>query len=307
MDLDFSEDQIEQNKDKTNLGVEVDFVGANYDRYRTAWEAFTSSQPESAEVSDWADRIDFGEKVNFCDSQLSPTECRQILSRMPSILVSLSKLKEVESLSLVPVPKFDEEGNLDLTDGPDWTDVGEFPKENQHPERVLIGMSTGSKIFQTPIPESVSTDAEARKMYQRHVFAHEFFHTVDYPLRVKGNRETTEANRQVIQFIATDGQLFTFQDWWSNFEHLMCKKGITPPSIYASSYDSSLNSETRDADYDTFQTAVAEQVCESFVAYYLNILPNEEGYDDFKSAKPELWALIDELVNAQILTDSECS
>lgn len=296
-----STDAIEANKEKTNLGVEVGFVGANFERYSDAWKAFFRSKPEFPEVVGWAEAINFGEEINFCESQLSPDECGEILSRMPRVLVSLSKLKEVKSLPFVPVPKFDAEGNLDLSDKPDWTNLDDFPKPNQHPQRVLIGMSTGPEIFQTPIPQSVSTDTEARKMYQRHVFAHEFFHTVDYPLRAKGDREATEANRQAIQFIAADGQLFTFQDWWGEFECLMCDKGTTPPSIYASSYDSSLNWETRDADYDTFQTAVAEQICESFVGYYFNLLPNEEGYDDFKAAKPELWAMIDRLVTATLI------
>lgn len=303
MDLDFPEDQIEQNKDKTNLGVEVGFVGANYDRYWNAWEAFSRTKPDSIEVANWAEEIDFGEKVNFCESQLTPAECVKILSCMPIVMRQLSKLKKVQSYAFVPVPGFDENGNLD-TRKVEMVFVDDFPREQDHPERVLIGNSDGVKIRQTPIPSSVSSDVEARKMYQRHVFLHEFFHTIDYPLRVEGDREASEANRQEVQLIAVDGQLFTLQDWWYKFECLMCDQGITPPSIYASSFDLSLNWKTKESDYDTFQQAVAEQICESFVGYYFNLLPNEEGYDDFKEAKPELWALIDKLVNAQLLTDS---
>lgn len=76
--------------------------------------------------------------------------------------------------------------------------------------------------------------------------------------------------------------------------------GVQPPSIYASSYESSLNKETKNADYHAFQQAITEQICERFVGYRLDILPNHDEYDSFRVARLKLWELIDLLVRSRL-------
>ena len=94
----------------------------------------------------------------------------------------LSHLKTVKAYDIVPVPGFDDDGNLDPKQVQTMS-TAEFLESDHHQSRVLIGNSNGPQISQTVIPEGVSNDTEARKMYQTHVFLHEFFHTIELPLK----------------------------------------------------------------------------------------------------------------------------
>jgi hypothetical protein len=140
----------------------------------------------------------------------------------------------------------------------------------------LVGVSTGEKIYPTPIPISVSEDKRAVYLYQIHVFLHEFFHTIEL-LR----RKPEEKSKILLE---VDGQNFTFNDWWLAFEELILS-GIEPQCVssYANTYFDDLNQESKSADYDKFTIALAEQICETFVAYQFGIISNNEGWKNFKS------------------------
>lgn len=301
-----SEPDIEANKDKSDLSVEVGFVSANFERYEGAWNDFMNKTSDP-EARSWGDSLDFD--LGDCLHRMpEPAEALEILGRMPKVLRDLSALKTTAYYDWVIIPKFDDTGNFN--GGVEQVYFTDFPREGDHPSRVLVGSSNGNQINQTHIPESVSTDLEARKMYQRHVYMHEFFHTAEYLLRYdkdENNKftpktgEAAEKSRQSVQLISAEGELFTLHQWWEAFEALCTEENYTGPSIYASVYEDDLRTEVRDLDYTKFQTALVEQMCEAFVGHQLGVLPNEEGYDDFKQAKPELWALIDKLVKAELL------
>lgn len=190
--------------------------------------------------------------------------------------------------------------------------VEEFPREQDHPSRILVGASSGDVIYPTPIPASVSENERAVFLYQVHVFLHEFFHTIDYP-----RRDPSVRGKVVLE---VDGDQFTFQDWWEAFEQLLLSGAEpNPVSSYANVYSDSLNQETKSNDPRKFAQAVAEQICETFVAYQLGIISNDEGWTDFKAesfgnqkqygkqilktapAANLKWVLMDKLCRARVI------
>lgn len=308
-------EKIEKNKDKLDLKPNIDFVSQHKDTYETGLARILEREP-SPEAQEWIDGIEFIGEQDIVDPQVHPEDVRKILSVMPGSLIKLSKLKTVSyhtfgNPRVIPVPGFDDDGNLDqrkITLAP----VDEFPGPGEHPSRVLVGVSTGDVIYPTPIPESVSKDKAAVYLYQTHVLMHEFFHTLDYP------RRNPEARAGIL--LETDGGQFTFQDWWKEFEELILSgKEPKPVSNYASTYEDSLNQEFAEQDYKKFSSALAEQICESFVAYQLGIISNREGWKNFRSesfgneeqkdkfqqnkAKSAnlKWELIDRLCRAKLL------
>ena len=137
-------------------------------------------------------------------------------------------------------------------------------------------------------------------MYQQHVLLHEFFHTVEIA------RRSNEQRANIL--LETDGTQFTLQQWWTEFEQFVLDQrgldqGEKPVSRYAAGYEHQLNATVRDSDNAVFTHALAEQVCESFVAYQQNIIPNDEGITDFKTHWPETWRQMDKLCRAKLIRE----
>lgn len=271
-------EKIEKNKNKFDLKPNIDFVSQHKEVYEEGLANILEREP-SVEAQEWVNGLEFVGEQDIVDPQVHPEDVRRVLSSMPEVLIKLSKLKTISyhtfgNPRVVPVPGFDNDGNLDqrkITLAP----VDEFPAPGEHPSRILVGVSTGDVIYPTPIPESVSKDKTAVYLYQAHVLMHEFFHTVDYP------RRNPETRSEIL--LEIDGERFTFQDWWKEFEDLILSgKEPGPVSNYASTYESSLNREFAEQDYKKFSSALAEQICESFVAYQLNIISNRDDWTDFR-------------------------
>jgi len=226
-------------------------------------------------------------------------------------------LKEVSyhtfgNVKKVPVPGYDDDGNLD-TSKVELVPVDEFPRPIDHPTRILVGVSNGTQIFPTPIPPTISKNPEAIKMYQIHVFLHEFFHTLDYKRR-------SPEERSKIQ-LEVDGQKFTFQEWWSAFEELILS-GVEPGAIssYAETYSHQLNQGFAGENEKKYTNAIAEQICETFVAYTLGIISNNQGWNNFQNesfgnvtqlekylkgdapAANLKWVLMDKLCRAEVIS-----
>jgi hypothetical protein len=289
---------IERNKNKLDLKPNIDFISKNRDKFKQGHKAILERKPsESAEK--WAEKIQFIGAEDFVMPQLSPQEIKEILSRMPDVLIALSKLKTISyhfadsGRHLLPIPIFNPEGNfkgqvcaVDPADFPrksdkeykvykwekkdrGWTFSGnnEIAMENDHPSRILVGCRIGETIYPTPIPKTVSEDERAVYLYQVHVLLHEFFHTI----------EKSEI------LLETDGEQFTLEDWLQDWENLILS-GKEPKCVssYAETYSDDLTRETKTKDYEIFFHALNEQICESFVAYQLGIISNDEGWTDFK-------------------------
>ncbi|MEK7461408.1 MAG: hypothetical protein AAB647_04325 [Patescibacteria group bacterium] len=271
-------EKVEANKDKLDLKPNIDFVSANIDKFETGLDSIYQREPDEDSKA-WSEGIAFGGTDDIVSPQVSSDECKQILARMPKSLIEMSKLETVDyhtfgNVRVIPVPGFNEQGNFDSSKV-QLVPVSEFPRKGDHPSRILVGVSNGTKIYPTPIPKSVSEDERAVYLYQVHVLLHEFFHTVDYP------RRSPEDRSKIL--LEVDGQQFTFQDWWMAFEELILS-GNEPQCVssYANTYFDDLNQETREIDYKKFTHALAEQICETFVACQLDIISNDEGWTDFK-------------------------
>jgi hypothetical protein len=268
------DERIEKNKDKLDLKPNIDFVSRHIDLYEKAVGSISKREPSPSSL-DWASKIEFVGDQDIVDPQLSSEDCRQLLSRMPEPLIQLSKLQTISYLKVIPVPGYDDQGNFDdkkVKSVP----AKDFPRPNDHPTRILVGISDGKAIYPSPIPKTVSTDERATYLYQAHVLLHEFFHTIDYP-----RRDPKERSKILLEM---DGNCFSYQDWWNAFEKLILK-GIEPVCVssYANTYTDHLTSETKAKDFEKFTDALAEQICETFVAYQLNIISNDDEWTDFRS------------------------
>lgn len=282
---------IERNKDKLDLKPEIEFV-ARYFHIYTQGLSDLLDKPVTEESQRFADSVEIIGLESIIGPQVSPDETRRILSVMPESLRQLSKLSSVQYEGCIPVPIYDEEGNFS---GKAYiVDPDEFPRSGEHPSRVLVGRSNGHTVFPTPIPKSVSANEEAVKMYQVHVFLHEFFHTIDYP------RRDSEKRRAVL--LECDGSQFTLQDFWEEFEKLYLREDRKFVSRYAATYADKLNQRTRSDDPARFSSAIGEQVCESFVGYMLGIISNDNDCANFRCGHPEEYQLIDKLCRAKVLT-----
>jgi hypothetical protein len=147
------------------------------------------------------------------------------------------------------------------------------------------------------LPSTAYKDAEAARLYQQHVLLHEFFHTVEIPIRDRESRTNI--------LLETDGTQFSFQQWWEEFELFILDRFEKPVSRYAAGYEHDLTKAIQDSDNKAFTHALAEQVCESFVAYQQNIIPNDDGLTDFKANWPRTWGLMDKLCRAKIIKKSD--
>jgi hypothetical protein len=312
-------EKVEANKDKLDLKPKIDFVSKNKYKFQKALDTIYRREPDPDSKA-WSEQVAFSGTDDIVFPQVSPKECRKLLARMPKSLIEISKLETIDyhtfgNIRVIPVPGFNEQGNFDSSKV-QLVPVSEFPRAEDHPSRILVGVSNGTKIYPTPIPKSVSKDERAVYLYQVHVLLHEFFHTVDYP------RRSPEDRSKIL--LEVDGQQFTFQDWWMAFEELILS-GNEPQCVssYANTYFDDLNQETREVDYKKFTHALAEQICETFVAYQLDIISNDEGWTDFKkegfgnvsqltkhvneeseSANVK-WVLMDKLCRASVIRQEE--
>jgi hypothetical protein len=180
------EEEIEANKDKLDLKPNIDFVSRNIEKYEAGLEKILGRIP-CQDTETWSQQISFNGTEDIVCPQVLPEKCRKILAHMPKSLIELSKLQTVDyhtfgNVRVIPVPGFDDQGNFDSSKV-QLVPVSEFPREGDHPSRILVGVSIGNKIFPTPIPKTVSEDKRATYLYQVHVLLHEFFHTIDYPRR----------------------------------------------------------------------------------------------------------------------------
>jgi len=272
-------EKIEANKDKLDLRPNLKFVVRNLEIFENAlFRIF--KRKVSKDSLKWSQNLNFFGVEDIVLPQVEPEECRSILARMPEVLIKLSNLENIDyhtfgNKKVIPVPGFDEMGNFDPSKV-QLAPVDEFPRDGDHPSRILVGVSNGFDIFPTTIPPSVSESNRAIYLYQVHVLLHEFFHSVELLIR------DVEQRSEIL--LEVDDQKFTFQDWWSAFEELILS-GIEPlgVSYYANTYSDVLNNEIKKTDEKKFTHALAEQICESFVAYQLGIISNKQGWTDFRS------------------------
>lgn len=337
------EDETERNKDKLDLAPNINFVSRNEHSYIVAIKEIFARIP-SEQAFEWGKKLSFNWEKDSVQPQVSSENSKELLSRMPQSLIELSKLRDINYhlfggwAHLLPVPIFNEDWSfswradaISAWDFPrkrwwsyivygwvNWGNWWEFKAETKesieddHPSRVLVWVSNWTTIFPTPIPLTVSSNKEAVYLYQIHVLLHEFFHTIDYP------RRDPEIRSKIL--LEVDWGQFTFQDWWEAFEELILS-WVEPECIssYADTYFDKLNEWYRKADHGKFTSALAEQICETFVAYQLNIISNNSWWTDFKwhsfwnaeqlskyirwesPAANLKWILMDKLCRAKVL------
>lgn len=309
-------ERVEGNKDKLDFKPSVDFVDQNFQIYQQAVNSLLTREKSKSGLKLAAETTFFGVD-DIVEPQVNPEEAGNLLAIMPESLVKLSMLQNIsyhlfgEHIKKIPVPGFDEEGNFDPKKV-ELVSVDEFPRPHDHPTRILVGVSNGRQIFPTPIPSTVSSNSEAIKFFQIHVFLHEFFHTIE---RL---RRDPEKRSQIL--LEIDRQQFTFQDWWKAFEELLVS-GIEPEAIsnYAETYSHQLNEDFAKKEEGKFTAAVAEQIAETFVAYMLGIISNKKGWTNFKTesfgntnqlekylkgeapAANLKWILMDQLCRAKVI------
>lgn len=270
-------EEIEQKKDILNLCPNIDFVSQHLSNFEDGLQHVYSGIPV-LKTKEWVKKIRFKGVREIVKPQLSPQDIRKLLSSLPESLIQLSKLELIDYTlfgrkRVLLVPGFDQYGDFDSSKV-ELVPVDEFPRPDDHPSRILVGYSNGKEIRPTPIPKSVFQDERAIYLYQVHVFLHEFFHTIDYPRR-------SESLRSKI-ILEIYNEQFTLQDWWQQFEELfLSKREPRAISRYAATYLSQLNCRTFKRDYQAFTRALAEQICETFVAYLLGVISNNEGWVDF--------------------------
>ena len=276
----------DNNLDKLDLKPAVDFVAEHVNIYKNGLANFLVNQTK--EGIGLAKRVKFSGQI--IGPQIGHDDVKSILSAMPASLAKLSKLQSVNYISGVPVPHYDADGNFMGT--ADWVNPDEFPRKEDHPSRILVGLSDGKNIYPTPIPETVSKNARAVGLYQAHVFLHEFFHTVEF-----SRRSTDRRNNVVFE----RGDIFTLEDFWNQFSELYAKQDRRFVSRYAATYSDKLNETTRENAPDKYEHALAEQMCESFVGYALGIISNDRGITDFRKGHPEEYMLMDRLCKARVV------
>lgn len=288
---------VEERKDRMNLSPSIDFVKKHLELFLKNLGKL-SERPISEKASAWSKTILFSGEEDVKSRQIMPHEIHHLLERMPAVLIELSKLKAVKYATKIPVPGFDPQGNWDKKGG-EWVVESDFPRKQDHPGRVLVGMTneTGDTISPTPIPKSASEHDDAVKVYQILVFLHEFFHSIERAIR------SSDERKKII--LEVDGKRFSFQDWWECWEKLFTDS-IEPGAVsrYASNYAEELTEDTHRNSKNTFTHALAEQIAEAFVAYLMNIIPNDQEITDFRQAKEHQWKwrLMDKLCRANVLS-----
>lgn len=297
--------EIEREKNKVDLRPDVTFIKNNWNAFSNTANVLLDKEPTEF-GQEWVQGIKFSGEDHIEGPQINPERARGLLERMPEALQRMSRLKEVDYqyANEVIVPVFKENGALLKSE---WVPLKNFEAEHLNESRVLVGFSaaTGEVIHPSAIPKSVwitdmadyrgmMKDLNAGDMEQFLVFLHEFFHTAEYPLR-----NPPEQREKVV--LEIDGKQFTFQQWWEDFENLFLSHVEKPVSRYAAIYEKALNQTAKRTEYEEYTTAMGEQMCESFVAYQLNIISNGEGWTNFREARPQTWQLMDTLCRAKLI------
>lgn len=280
-------------KDALDLKPAMEFVNRHIDVYEKTFRRLMFASTQSANVL--TELVFINETyLSQAGSQINPAQIRQVLSRLPISFLKLSVLKTVDytKATSVPVPTIDKHGVWN--NGAEWVPMSQFPREHDHPTRILTGYSNKTSIYMTAIPKSICANERACWFYQLHILLHEFFHTIESPRR-------DEKKRADICYVF-DGKKLTLQNWWSRWETIFTSSNPPIfPTRYASTYENGLNQTILNENYPMFTRALAEQICESFVGYILNIVPNDEDNPSFQSHSMYAWQLINELATATII------
>ena len=286
-------EEIEQEKDKMDLRPALQFIEQHLDAFESGRDQLLAKIPSNYAI-DWAKNLKFVDEEKIAGPQIRPYWAREVLMRMPGSLIALSKLKEItyEYGGDVIEPIFNPDGTIKTGN---TVPIGDWGKKSEHPTRILIGSTpfNGEKIYQSALPDTVYENKKAAELYQTHVLIHEFFHTVEQPLMAPGEKSRV--------MLATADTQFTLQDWWNKFEEIFLQSGEGFVSRYASGRGKDLNATTKRVDPAKFDRALAEQICESFVAYQMGIISNDDNWTSFKKAMPLTWKHMDLLCNTGLL------
>lgn len=275
-------EQIERNKDKTNLRLALAFVEQHLPHYQANVHRFLSGEvfPESREFAEGR-TFDFEKADQNVPLQITPDDTRNLIAHINPALVRHSALKTVNYRyhHLVALPDFAEDGNLSERKCRGAVPVGEFvaEPENYHPQRMLIGTTSldGTTISPTAIPSTVSNNAEAVRLYQLHVMLHEFFHTIESPRR-------SDEKSAAIVLDATSGR--TFADWSHDYlRSLETEKMLT--SEYSNVYSNQLFDGQGKilSGVTPYDDPVREDMAEAWVASHFDIISNPHGYTSFSN------------------------
>lgn len=289
--------EVKKEKDKMDLRPAIDFIEKNQGAYHQITRQVQEyNGPRS--TYDWARTLKFEDEQKVRGPQISSTEACQILSTVPEALAALSKLRTVSYSygDQIIEPVYNPDGTLKTGN---TVDFDEFGKHQEHPTRVLVGVTpfSGETIYMSALPSTVYKDAEAARLYQQHVLLHEFFHTVEIAIRDPHKRGAIQ--------LETDGQHFSLQDWWKEFEDFTLSRAEKLVSRYGAGYEHDLTDDVRTQDNDKFTHALAEQICESFVAYQQNIIPNDDNLTNFKESWPRTWKIMDRLCRAKVIKSND--
>jgi hypothetical protein len=280
---------IENNKDKLNLRKELQFIEQHKIHYGAAITNLWYKQEVASSV-DKALKIEFENEEKIILPQVNKKDIIALLSVMPSIISDLSSLVSVNYITAVIVPKFDKNGNFSgEIEGVRYHD---FPRKQDHPSRILVGISNGHVIYPSPIPLTVSKDKRAIFHYQVHVFLQEYFHTV---LNGLDSLDNKGKNLKIF------GKDYKIHELFNEFKELYIKERNNFVSMYAESYSQLLNKYEAEKNPDKFNHALREQMCESFVGYMLNITPNYQGNSDFKTSYLNEWRWINKICKSKII------
>lgn len=282
--------EIERRKDLFDLAPTIKFVSDNSLRYSEGLAAF-ARLPRSFASQRLAERVKVTNKESCLGPQVAPEHIASLLSQVPETLAILSQLEQVSYHGSVPVPKFDSEG---LWDGRsvDYVPFEEFPRSNDHPSRLLVGISTGTTIYPSPIPFSVSDNGFAIHMYQTHVFLHELGHTIFGPI------QEGEVSSAIMQ---NGKRYFPLSEIVQEFEELCTSRGYEGVSDYSLVHLPNLTSEVKKKNPTKFDYSLREQICESLVGYFLGILPNDRGELSFRDAHPKEYELIKKVATSEVV------
>lgn len=289
---------VERKKNTLDLRPALEFVNRHLDRYEANFLRFISGQPST---SPNLKEIAYQNPMMYLNSdkldnqpQVTPADIQKILPHIPMTFQRLSQLEKVDYgyNGIVPVPVFEQDGSWHNVE---FVPANEFPRVEDHPSRILIGRSDGRFIYPSALPASISSNDRCRWFYQLHVFLHEFFHTIEYLRRSKEQR-----GKIILE--SKHGKRFTFQQWWSQWEDEFAPTMKLPfATRYAATYTDDLNWDRLEKEPVVFTRALAEQICESFVGYILEIAPNDQDNPDFKDHSPGAWCLINDLAESQVM------
>lgn len=293
-----AETEAERKKDTLNLRPALEFVFRNLDKYAANYlELISKKQFISNNLLEIVN-LNPAKYLNIeqlnDQPQVSQSDIQKIIPYIPETFQKLSLLEIIDyryNLT-VPLPLFEIDGSWHTVE---YVQARDFPRGIDHPSRILIGCSNGSVIYPSALPKCIHEDDRARWFYQLHVFIHEFFHTIEYLRRSQDLREKVILEDRY-------GKEFTLQTWWEGWEKEFLENKRTPfVTRYASTYADDLNQDAFIKRHNKFVTAIAEQICESFVGYILGIVPNDEDNPVFANHSPWAWERMNYLATARIL------